>query len=188
MELRDYQRAAADDVCGALDAGGSALLVAPTGSGKTVMFAAVVARHVAAGGRALVVAHRRELLAQAHDKLAAAGVSSAVYRTRKAPPPEGARVVEVSVAAVLERHLATDTRARGCAAVRLGFAAPTTATHYVALAASLLGDPGSAARAMRAAPAMIDQAGRLGAPAADVALLRAALAEVCRRHNATPAR
>jgi len=47
------------------------LLVLPTGTGKTVVFAKLVAHIVGAGGRALILAHRGELLQQAADKLAA---------------------------------------------------------------------------------------------------------------------
>lgn len=97
MELRDYQASAVKEALASLARGGSVLLIAPTGSGKTVMFAAVVARYVARRRRVLVVAHRRELLTQAHDKLAAAGVASHVHRARKAPIPRGARVVVASV-------------------------------------------------------------------------------------------
>jgi superfamily II DNA or RNA helicase len=45
------------------------LIALPTGCGKTVIFAALIARR---GGTALVVAHRDELLRQAADKLAVA--------------------------------------------------------------------------------------------------------------------
>lgn len=94
--LRDYQRSAAARLIAELDRSASALLVAPTGSGKTVMFAAVAARYVKRGLRVLVIAHRRELLKQAHDKLAAAGVRSHVHRGRKGAIPPRARVVVAS--------------------------------------------------------------------------------------------
>src|SRR5438034_1210972 len=42
------------------------LLVLPTGTGKTIIFALLVQRH---GGRALILAHRDELIQQAVDKL-----------------------------------------------------------------------------------------------------------------------
>jgi superfamily II DNA or RNA helicase len=42
------------------------LLVLPTGTGKTIIFALLVQRR---GGRALILAHRDELLQQAVDKL-----------------------------------------------------------------------------------------------------------------------
>ncbi len=42
------------------------LLVLPTGTGKTIVFALLVQRH---RGRALILAHRDELIPQAVDKL-----------------------------------------------------------------------------------------------------------------------
>src|SRR5262245_57808238 len=42
------------------------LLVLPTGTGKTIVFALLVQRR---GGRALILAHRDELIQQAIDKL-----------------------------------------------------------------------------------------------------------------------
>lgn len=52
------------------------LLVLATGCGKTVVFAELVRREVQRGGRALVLAHRRELLEQARAKLRAVGVDA----------------------------------------------------------------------------------------------------------------
>lgn len=54
----------------------STLLVLATGCGKTVVFAELVRREVQRGGRALVLAHRRELLEQARAKLRAVGVDA----------------------------------------------------------------------------------------------------------------
>jgi DNA repair protein RadD len=61
MILRDYQRRFVDECASALYQHRSALGVAPTGAGKTVMLSALIAEH---GGRALVVQHREELLTQ----------------------------------------------------------------------------------------------------------------------------
>jgi DNA repair protein RadD len=55
----------------------SILLVAPTGSGKTVIAAAIIA---AAARRVLVVAHRREIVNQTSDKLTARGVSHGIIQ------------------------------------------------------------------------------------------------------------
>lgn len=65
--LRDYQEQALSAIVDA-DARGvrRQLLVMPTGSGKTVTFAAAITQR---GGRALVLAHRKELLDQAAEKI-----------------------------------------------------------------------------------------------------------------------
>lgn len=64
--LRDYQRRAVAACVDALRDGGSTLLVLPTGCGKTVVFAHVIREILAArpGARAIVLAHRAELIAQ----------------------------------------------------------------------------------------------------------------------------
>ena len=70
MELRPYQAEARQAVHAEWAAGHSrTLLVLPTGTGKTVVFAAVAEDCVRAGKRVLVLAHRGELLAQAADKI-----------------------------------------------------------------------------------------------------------------------
>jgi superfamily II DNA or RNA helicase len=51
------------------------LAVLPTGTGKTIVFAALLDRLLAPGERALVIAHREELLMQARDKIAAVAPS-----------------------------------------------------------------------------------------------------------------
>jgi superfamily II DNA or RNA helicase len=51
------------------------LAVLATGGGKTIIFAAYLDRLLRTGERALVLAHREELLTQAHDKMAVAAPS-----------------------------------------------------------------------------------------------------------------
>lgn len=76
---RPYQVAAVDAVRERFRAGDhSTMIVMATGLGKTVTFADIIARTVARGRRALVLAHRTELLSQALDKLRAAGVDAAL--------------------------------------------------------------------------------------------------------------
>jgi superfamily II DNA or RNA helicase len=71
MELRDYQEDAVTAAINAMRGGGSTLLVMATGLGKTIVFAEVVRRYMAqgTGRRALVLAHRHELIHQAADKM-----------------------------------------------------------------------------------------------------------------------
>lgn len=92
--------------------------------------------------------------------------------------------VEVSCRALFE-GLSVDLTTRRAASVRLGFEAPATADDFVALAAEALGCA-EYAYACRNAPAWIAEAERLGARAADVALLRSALAVAAER-AASPA-
>lgn len=70
MELRPYQQAAKAAVLDEWDRGvDKTLLVLPTGTGKTIVFSAVIEEAVRRGGRVLILAHRGELLEQAADKL-----------------------------------------------------------------------------------------------------------------------
>lgn len=79
LTLRPYQSQAVADLRAAFRSGARApLLVAPTGSGKTVMFSAITQGAVARGRRVLILVHRRELIRQASAKLAIAGVDHGI--------------------------------------------------------------------------------------------------------------
>ena len=82
MQLRPYQIQAKDAVLSEWSEGHrKTLLVLPTGTGKTVVFAKVVEDRVNNGGRALVLAHRGELLSQAADKIMdASGMACALEK------------------------------------------------------------------------------------------------------------
>lgn len=69
MNLRPYQRTAVDSVFTEWQDNASTLVVMPTGLGKTVLFSDVIRR--AFPRRALVLAHREELVFQAVDKIRA---------------------------------------------------------------------------------------------------------------------
>lgn len=70
MELRPYQEAARHAIHREWDQGRrKTLLVLPTGTGKTIVFAAVAEDQVRRGERVLVLAHRGELLDQAAAKI-----------------------------------------------------------------------------------------------------------------------
>ena len=62
ISLRPYQQAATRAIRQELTGKRSTLLVLPTGCGKTIVFCEVIKRVVASGGRALVLAHRVELI------------------------------------------------------------------------------------------------------------------------------
>jgi superfamily II DNA or RNA helicase len=77
--LWPHQRTAIDQVDAAMRAGQRApLVVLPTGAGKTVVAAELIRRQVAAGGRALFLCPRRELIFQTCEKLDAIGVPHGV--------------------------------------------------------------------------------------------------------------
>jgi DNA repair protein RadD len=73
--LRPYQLCTITRVAVEIAAGGRRiLLVAPTGSGKTVIFARLALDAVSQGQRVLILVHKRELIGQASRKLHDAGV------------------------------------------------------------------------------------------------------------------
>ena len=82
QSLRPYQQKARDRIHAEWEAGRTrTLLVLPTGTGKTIVFASVAADQVRAGDRVLILAHRGELLEQAADKLQrSTGLVSAVEK------------------------------------------------------------------------------------------------------------
>ena len=70
LPLRPYQQRAKEQIHTEWEQGRlRTLLVLPTGTGKTIVFAAVAEDQVRAGDRVLILAHRGELLEQAADKL-----------------------------------------------------------------------------------------------------------------------
>ena len=68
-ELRPYQTKAVAAILNEWKEHQKTLLVLPTGTGKTVVFAKVVEIKTGEGKRVLILAHRNELLEQANDKL-----------------------------------------------------------------------------------------------------------------------
>lgn len=103
-DLRPYQQAAIDAARDALREHRSTLLLMPTGCGKTVVFAEIARMTVERGHRVLVLAHRNELLDQARDKLAAAGVDAASEKASKRAGD--APVVVASVQSLKGKRLA----------------------------------------------------------------------------------
>ena len=99
QELRPYQQQACDRIHAEWDAGHTrTLLVLPTGTGKTIVFASVAADQVRAGDRVLILAHRGELLEQAADKLQrSTGLVSAVEKAESTCLDSWFRVVVGSV-------------------------------------------------------------------------------------------
>jgi superfamily II DNA or RNA helicase len=70
MLLYDYQQACLDEIRESYRSGAKApLLVSPTGSGKTVMFASICKGAAARGNRVMILVHRQELIDQVSHTL-----------------------------------------------------------------------------------------------------------------------
>lgn len=86
MRLRDYQEQALEDIRNSFRKGNKrVLLVAPTGSGKTVIASAMIKQSIDRGNPCLFVAHRRELVMQCSNKLRDFDVSHGVLMAGKSP-------------------------------------------------------------------------------------------------------
>ena len=78
VQLRDYQNKAKADIRGAFEAGAKApAFVLPTGGGKTTIFGDMSRSAVDKGKRVVILAHRRELITQAADRLQLFGLDPA---------------------------------------------------------------------------------------------------------------
>src|SRR5262245_43087604 len=76
MRLRPYQHSAVDAIFEDWKNSQSTLLVMPTGTGKTQVFASVIKKMSPA--RALVLAHREELIGQAVKRIESLGIGTSV--------------------------------------------------------------------------------------------------------------
>lgn len=99
MQLRPYQERAIEAIRNEWNEGHkNTLLVLPTGTGKTIVFSKVVEERVKNGNRALILAHRGELLEQASSKLKmASGLDSSL---EKATSTSIGSLLPVTVASV----------------------------------------------------------------------------------------
>ena len=107
LTLRPYQHRAIHDLRLALRAGARApLLVAPTGMGKTVIMADIL-RSIASRGRtAMVLVHRRELIAQTSAKLTLADVPHGIIAAGVASADAPIQVASVQTLARRLQHIA----------------------------------------------------------------------------------
>ena len=102
MKLRDYQQQAVSDLRVAMRSNRSALLVMPTGAGKTVVFTEIARSATERGKNVFILVHRRELVTQASDKLTKAGVEHGIIA---AGFPASAHTVQVCSVQTLIRRL-----------------------------------------------------------------------------------
>ena len=108
MELRPYQAQAVSGLRDALRTADSALLVMPTGAGKTVVFTEIARLATEKNKTVFVLVHRRELINQASDKLTKAGVDHGIIA---AGFDRSSHSVQVCSVQTLVRRLSTVTTA-----------------------------------------------------------------------------
>lgn len=103
MELRPYQLEAKQAIQQQWDSGvNKTLLVLPTGTGKTIVFAKLTEDQVRNGDRVLILAHRGELLEQAADKIAkSTGLGCAVEKAEQSCIGSFFRIVVGSVQSMM---------------------------------------------------------------------------------------
>jgi DNA repair protein RadD len=108
-KLHSYQEAMVSDIHALIDGGNRRILcVLPTGAGKTLVAADVIAKAVQHNRRVLFLAHRSELVRQASHKLSAAGVDHGIIQAgiRRRP---GERVQVASIQSLHARYVRTST-------------------------------------------------------------------------------
>ena len=104
LDLRPYQSAAVDAVRDSFRSGRKRpLLVAPTGSGKTVIFSFVTANAAAKGNRTLILVHRAELLNQTHAALSQLEVPHGLIAAGKTSDPS--HLTQIASVQTLVRRL-----------------------------------------------------------------------------------
>jgi DNA repair protein RadD len=105
VKLRDYQLAAIEGLRAQIRGGKRrVVLVSPTGSGKTCMASELVRLAVSRGNAVLFIAHRRELIDQAVDKLHSFGVDAGVIMADD-PRTDAAKPVQVASIQTLGRRM-----------------------------------------------------------------------------------
>ena len=109
IELRDYQRDLLERVQKALEpANASVMMQLPTGGGKTVIAAHLLADYLTGGRKAVWLTHRKELVTQTIERLAGTNGVRAVHERRWAvgiPAPTTAGGVMVLMAQTVGRRV-----------------------------------------------------------------------------------
>lgn len=102
ITLRPYQQQSVNAIFSQWEEVDRTLLVLPTGTGKTIVFASVAEQCVRSGSRVLVLAHREELLTQASDKiLKSTGLRCAVEKAEQSCIGSWFRIVVGSVQSLM---------------------------------------------------------------------------------------
>ena len=96
MEQRKYQTEAIQNCRNSFGQGTkAALLVMPTGAGKTVVFSQITQSAVDKNNNVLILVHRRELIKQASDKLAAINVDHGIIAAKFKPKDSPTQIASV---------------------------------------------------------------------------------------------
>jgi DNA repair protein RadD len=104
--LRPYQQCGLEEIRAAFLSGARAVLyVAPTGSGKTVLFTSLVNGTMRRGKRCIIIAHRIEIVEQVAAALAGLGVPHGVIAPGFPETPEPVQVANIaSLVRRIDRH------------------------------------------------------------------------------------
>jgi DNA repair protein RadD len=103
LTLYPFQNKLLNDARGALAEGCNApLVVSPTGSGKTVIFATIANGAMAKNNRVLILVHRKEILEQTLQKLYLLGVQAGQIAAGK---PNTRDMIQVAMVGTLARRL-----------------------------------------------------------------------------------
>lgn len=105
-QLRPYQQRDLDEIRAAFLSGARAVLyVAPTGSGKTVLFTSLVDGTLRNGKRCIIIAHRIEIVEQVSTALAGLGVPHGVIAPGFPDTPEPVQVASIAtLVRRIDRH------------------------------------------------------------------------------------
>lgn len=103
VDLRPYQDDLIESIRGAYRRGHSRVLaVAPTGSGKTVVFSYIAGKTLSMGRRTLILVHRAELIDQTSKTLAAFGVPHGIIASGR--DEDAAQLIQVASVQTLIRR------------------------------------------------------------------------------------
>ena len=109
MEQRKYQTEAIQNCRNSFGQGTkAALLVMPTGAGKTVVFSQITQSALDKNNNVLILVHRRELIKQASEKLAAINVDHGIIAAKFKPKDSPTQIASVPVSYT---HLTLPTKA-----------------------------------------------------------------------------
>lgn len=108
--LRDYQRDLLVRTAAAIREHRRVCVQAPTGAGKTTIFAVLIAAAVAAGLRVLVLATRTRLVRQIHDRLDSIGVRHGVIAASLPGLTGWSQLVQVASVDTLYRRCIADAK------------------------------------------------------------------------------